>query len=103
MCRSIRTLRPPQVDEVTTGDVHAAARQYVRKLTGFREPSAVNRPAFEHAIDEIAAATTVLLEALEVRGADGVEVVDGPETDLRALARARRAAQPGSGGPATAT
>ena len=92
MCRSIRTLRPPQVDEVTDGDVRAAARQYVRKLSGFREPSAVNRDAFEHAIDAVAAATTDLLEALEVRGATPVTVVPGPETDLRALRRAERAA-----------
>lgn len=92
MCRSIRTLRPPKVDEVTTGDVHAAARQYVRKVSGFREPSAVNQEVFDEAIDSIAAATTGLLEALDVRGADPVHVVDGPETDLRALAAARREA-----------
>lgn len=95
MCRSIRTLRPPKVDEVTTGDVHAAARQYVRKVSGFREPAAVNQDAFDDAIDTIAAATTVLLEALDVRGADSVNVVDGPETDLRLLAAARREAESG--------
>lgn len=91
MCRSIRTLRPPQVDEVTDGDVRAAARQYVRKLSGFREPSATNREVFEQAIDAVAAATTQLLESLDVRGADPVTVVTGPETDLRALRRAERA------------
>ena len=79
MCRSIRTLRPPHVDDVTTGDVEAAARQYVRKLTGFRTPAEHNREAFEAAVHAVAAATREVLEALEVRGADPVTVVDGPE------------------------
>lgn len=93
MCRSIRTLRPPASEQVTTGDVHAAARQYVRKLTGFRTPSAANEAAFEQAIGAIAATTIDLLEALDVRGQDPVTIVDGPEADLRALARARREAE----------
>ena len=79
MCRSIRTLRPPFVEDVTDGDVHAAARQYVRKLSGFREPSEDNRAAFEAAIDEIAATTERLLEQLQVRGQGPIEVVPGPE------------------------
>lgn len=79
MCRSIRTLRPPYVDDVTDGDVQAAARQYVRKLTGFREPSDDNRAAFEEAIADIAATTEGLLEQLTVRGQPAIEVVPGPE------------------------
>lgn len=79
MCRSIRTLRPPYVDDVTEGDVHAAARQYVRKLTGFREPSDDNREAFEAAIDDVAEATRRVLETLTVRGRPAVTVVPGPE------------------------
>lgn len=79
MCRSIRTLRPPAVDEVTTGDVEAAARQYVRKLSGFREPAEHNREAFDRAIAEVATATRSLLESLEVRGRGAVEVVEGPQ------------------------
>lgn len=79
MCRSIRTLRPPYVDDVTDGDVHAAARQYVRKLTGFRDPSPDNQPAFDAAIDEIAGITTRLLEQLSVRGQPPLTVVPGPE------------------------
>lgn len=79
MCRSIRTLRPPVVQDVTTGDVEGAARQYVRKLTGFREPAAHNRAAFDTAIEAIAAATRDLLEAIEVRGQDPVTIIDGPE------------------------
>lgn len=79
MCRSIRTLRPPVVEDVTTGDVEAAARQYVRKLTGFREPAAHNRDAFDTAVAAIAASTRDLIEAIEVRGQPTVEVVTGPE------------------------
>ncbi len=79
MCRSIRTLRPPAQPDVTTGDVEAAARQYVRKISGFREPAAHNREAFDAAVATIAATTRDLLESLEVRGQDPVEVVPGPE------------------------
>lgn len=79
MCRSIRTLRPPAQPDVTTGDVEAAARQYVRKVSGFREPAAHNEGAFTEAVAEIAASTQRLLEALEVRGQDPVTVIDGPE------------------------
>jgi len=70
MCRSIKTLRG---DEPTTGDVVAAARQYVRKLSGFRTPSRANTPAYDAAVAEIAEATQRLLLAL------GTEPHDGPE------------------------
>jgi hypothetical protein len=71
MCRSIKTLRRPG-ETATTGELEAAARQYVRKLSGYREPSAKNREAFETAIAEIAHASQHLVEAL------GVDVEDGP-------------------------
>jgi hypothetical protein len=69
MCRSIKTLRPPYTEHVTDTDVHAAALQYVRKISGFRAPAAHNAAAFEQAVDEIAAATALLLDTLEVRSA----------------------------------
>jgi hypothetical protein len=72
MCRSIKTLRRPG-ETATTGELEAAARQYVRKLSGFREPSVRNRAAFDAAISEIAAASQRLVEAV------GVEVEDGPD------------------------
>jgi hypothetical protein len=50
-------------------DVHAAALQYVRKISGFRAPSARNKAAFEAAVAEVAAATQRLLDDLEVRPA----------------------------------
>jgi hypothetical protein len=67
MCRSIKTLRPPYTESVTDADTRAAALQYVRKISGFRAPAARNAAAFEQAVDEIAAATARLLDALEVR------------------------------------
>jgi len=72
MCRSIKTLRRPG-ESATTGELEAAARQFVRKVSGFREPSARNRDAFDAAIADIAAASRRLVEAV------GVEVEDGPD------------------------
>ncbi|MCX2729982.1 DUF2277 domain-containing protein [Saccharopolyspora sp. NFXS83] len=68
MCRSIKTLRPPYAEQVTDGDVRAAAVQYVRKISGFRQPAAHNAAAFDRAVDTIAQATAELLDSLEVRG-----------------------------------
>jgi hypothetical protein len=70
MCRSIRTLRAA---DPTTGDVQAAARQYVRKLSGYRVPSRANAEVFDAAIAEVAAATERMLAAL------GSDPVPGPE------------------------
>jgi len=72
MCRSIRTLRH-QDDAATTGEVEAAARQFVRKVSGFRVPSARNSAAFDAAVAEIAAASERLIVAL------GGEVEPGPD------------------------
>ncbi|KQX16799.1 hypothetical protein ASC82_00640 [Streptomyces sp. Root431] len=70
MCRSIKTLRPPALpEEATEEDFHAAALQYVRKVSGFRAPAAHNREVFDRAVDEITEATARLLAGLEVRGA----------------------------------
>lgn len=63
MCRNIRTLHnfePP----ATTDEVRAAALQYVRKISGFSKPSAANAEAFESAVEEVAAVSARLLEAL---------------------------------------
>ena len=63
MCRNIRTLHnfePP----ATPDEVRAAALQYVRKISGSTKPSRANQEAFERAVDEVAAASNRLLEAL---------------------------------------
>lgn len=63
MCRNIRTLH--NFEPPATGDeVHAAALQYVRKVSGATKPSATNQAAFDEAVHEIAHATRHLLEAL---------------------------------------
>jgi hypothetical protein len=67
MCRSIKTLRPPYVDDATPDDVQAAALQYVRKIAGMRKPSATNQHAFDEAVANVAAATAHLLGHLQVR------------------------------------
>jgi hypothetical protein len=69
MCRSIKTLRAPYVDDLTPADIEAAALQYVRKVAGMRAPSAVNQPAFDRAVEQIAAATAALLDGITVRAA----------------------------------
>lgn len=67
MCRSIKTLRPPYAEAVTEDDVRAAALQYVRKISGFRAPAARNAEAFNQAVEEVAASTARLLDALQTR------------------------------------
>ena len=61
MCRSIKPLRRRET-ETTTGEIEAAARQFVRKVSGYRTPSTRNSAAFEAAIDEVAVASRRLLE-----------------------------------------
>lgn len=68
MCRSIQTLRPPFHPEPTSEEVRAAALQYVRKISGFREPAAHNAAVFDRAVERIAAASQELLDGLVVRG-----------------------------------
>ena len=67
MCRSIKTLRPPYLDNVTEEDTKAAALQYVRKISGFRKPSRANEKSFDRAVRDIARASDRLLSTLELR------------------------------------
>ena len=63
MCRSIKTLRRP--DEAPTDDeIRAAALQFVRKVSGYRQPSRRNAEAFDRAVDDVASATSRLLGAV---------------------------------------
>jgi hypothetical protein len=64
MCRNIKTLfnfEPPVTDE----EIRAASLQFVRKVSGFNKPSKANEAAFLAAVDEIAAVSRKLLNALE--------------------------------------
>lgn len=63
MCRSIKTLR--RTDEpATEEEIRAAALQFVRKVSGYREPSRKNAEAFEAAVAEVAVASRRLLDAV---------------------------------------
>jgi hypothetical protein len=64
MCRSIKTLRTEPT--FTDDDVTAAALQFVRKISGYRVPSAANRDVFERAVTDIAEASRSLLDGLVV-------------------------------------
>ena len=65
MCRSIKVLRQPG-QAATPDEVTAAARQFVRKISGFNKPSRVNQEAFDRAILEISDASDRLLKAIGV-------------------------------------
>ncbi|MFI9011898.1 DUF2277 domain-containing protein [Actinosynnema sp. NPDC053489] len=86
MCRNIRVLHnfePPASED----EVRAAAVQYVRKVSGSTRPSAANQEAFDAAVEAVAEATRVLLEAL---------VTNAPPRDREveaAKARERNAAR----------
>jgi hypothetical protein len=86
MCRNIRPLynfEPP----ATQDEVHGAAVQYVRKISGFTKPSAANAEAFERAVAAVEKASARLLGEL---------VTNAPQKnrDIEAeKARARRAAR----------
>ena len=63
MCRNIHTLynyEPPATED----EIRGAALQYVRKISGFTKPSRANEEAFAQAVDEVAASTQRLLDAL---------------------------------------
>ena len=82
MCRSIKTLRR-SATATTTGEIEAAARQYVRKVSGYRAPSVRNAAAFDAAIEEVASASRRLLEAM------AVDVEVGPDRWVPGSGRAR--------------
>src|SRR5574341_2228199 len=68
MCRNIRVLynfQPPTTRE----EIRDAALQFVRKVSGLREPSAADAAAFEEAVDTVAAGTRKLLGSLRARTA----------------------------------
>ena len=83
MCRSIMTLRVIEHDE---GDVEAAALQFVRKISGFRKPSAKNEEAFNAAVQDISAITRRLLDEI------GAETLPAGTFELRAPQRSSVAA-----------
>ncbi len=83
MCRNIRTLfnfDPPATDE----EIRAASIQFVRKLSGFTNPSKANEPAFDRAVDDVAMVARRLIDSLVTMA----EPRDREEWAARAKARA---------------
>ncbi len=67
MCRNIKVLRD-STRIVSPEQIEAAARQYVRKVSGFAQPAPANRAAFDRAVTEIGAATARLLGEITIGG-----------------------------------
>jgi hypothetical protein len=86
MCRNIRTLH--NFEPPATGDeVHAAALQYVRKISGATRPSQANQAAFDHAVLEVAATTRRLLAELTTTAPPKDRDVEAAKARARAAAR----------------
>lgn len=68
MCRSIKLLREGATP-APSEEVEAAALQFVRKISGFRQPASHNQEVFDRAVADIARISEDLLEGLEIRGA----------------------------------
>ncbi|CAN5628547.1 DUF2277 family protein [soil metagenome] len=83
MCRNITTLRGLE-PLATTEEVEAAARQYVRKVSGVQKPSEATAAAVEEAVDAIATATAALLATLPPRRQPPVTVPPLRRPEVRA-------------------
>ncbi|MFZ0311583.1 MAG: DUF2277 domain-containing protein [Candidatus Korobacteraceae bacterium] len=86
MCRNIKTLfnfSPPVTDE----EVRAAALQFVRKITGFNQPSKANEASFLAAIDEIVGISTHLLRSLETNAPPRDRAEEAAKAKARSAAR----------------
>ena len=86
MCRNIKPLfnfDPPVTDE----EVRAASLQFVRKISGFTKPSKTNEAAFEHAIDEVAAAARRLMDSLVTTAPARDREIEAAKAKARAAER----------------
>jgi hypothetical protein len=86
MCRNIRTLfnfEPPATDD----EIRASALQFVRKLSGFTQPSRANEGAFNRAVDEVSAAAHRLLAALETTSSPRDREIEAEKARARARQR----------------
>jgi hypothetical protein len=86
MCRNIRTLfnfDPPATDD----EIHAAALQYVRKVSGTRAPSDKNSKSFEQAVAQIAVATRKLVDSLETTTPAKNRLIEAQKAKARSLQR----------------
>lgn len=86
MCRNIRTLfnfEPPATSE----EVRAASLQFVRKLSGFPRPSRANEPAFDLAVERVAAVAQELLDSLVTEAAPRDRAAEAAKARARAVRR----------------
>jgi hypothetical protein len=86
MCRNIRPLfnfDPPATDE----EIHDAALQFVRKLSGFHHPSQINEVAFTKGVDEVAAAARSLLDTLVTESTSKNREVEAAKRKARSAQR----------------
>ena len=86
MCRNIRPLfnfDPP----VTDAEVRAASLQFVRKISGFTKPSKANEEAFEHAVEEVAAAARRLVDSLVTSAPARDREIEAAKAKARAAER----------------
>jgi hypothetical protein len=86
MCRNIKTLfnfDPP----VTAEEIRAASLQFVRKITGFNQPSKANEGSFLAAVEEIAGISTRLLQSLETKAAPKNRQEEAAKAQARAAQR----------------
>ena len=86
MCRNIRPLFNFD-PAVTDGEVRAASLQFVRKISGFTKPSKANEAAFNHGIEEIAAAARRLINALVTSAPARDREVEAAKARARAAER----------------
>lgn len=86
MCRNIKVLHNFE-PHATSEEVHAAALQYVRKVSGSTHPSKANEAAFAHAVEEIAHITTHLLEELVTSAPPRDREVEAAKAKARAAVR----------------
>ncbi len=86
MCRNIRTLYhfdPP----VTDDEIRAAALQFVRKVSGFAKPSAMNQAPFDQAITEVSTTVRTLLDSLVTTAPPRNREVEAAKAKARGLKR----------------
>jgi hypothetical protein len=86
MCRNIRTLfnfEPPATEE----EIRASALQFVRKLSGFTNPSRANEAAFQRAVEEVTDAARRLVSSLETAAPSRNREVEAQKARERAKAR----------------
>ncbi len=86
MCRSIKTLfnfEPPATEE----EIRAASLQFVRKLSGFAQPSQANEATFAQAVDEVATAARKLIRSLKTQASPRNREVEAAKARERAKLR----------------